>query len=204
MTREDERRLAVVIALLVAAWLAFSAVRGVAQAEPSVGAQGLVGSPTHDWMARACLAETGWHEEACAALVHVMQRRARLRGMTPLAMVRLYSQPMRRRPAGDWSREAVQRWRRAEWKRRITTHGRRPRAFRERASWALTQERFRELHGFVGDVLVGTVPDPCPEALHFAGPAHLDGDAPRGFQRVCAELHPRQRFFGRVPTGGES
>lgn len=188
MSRRDEERVALVIAFLVSAFLAFTAVR--AWAQPPV-AHGLVGSAAHDWLARACFAETGTHEAACAAQVHVLLRRAELRGSRVVTMTRRYSQPLR----GTHRRS---------WVQRLTTHGRRPAGFPADASWARTQERFRDVHALVGDVLVGNVPDPCPEALHFAGPPSLDGGAPRGFVEVCEDVHPRQRFFARSSTGGAS
>ncbi|MEM1417180.1 MAG: hypothetical protein AAGH15_19940 [Myxococcota bacterium] len=185
MTPPWEHRLAAGIALVVALFLVH-----VAWAQPPT-VHGLVGSSDHDVLAQMCFGETGTHERACAAQVHIMVRRAELRGMTVGRMARIYSQPLR-----GASRRA--------WVRGLTTHGRRPAGFPERASWSATQARFRALHAFVGDVLTGAEPDPCPEALHFAGPAWLDGDAPTGFEPCCEDVHERQRMFCRVPAGGAS
>ena len=181
MNRRDEHWLALAIAFVVAAWLAFSAVRGLAQ--PAT-AHGLVGSRAHDWLARACFAETGDAEVICAAQVHVLLRRAALRGTTVERMTRRYSQPLH----GTHRRA---------WVQRLTTHGRRPAGFPRRASWPRAQERFRAVHALVGDVLAGTYPDPCPEALHFGGPAHLDGDGPTGFVECCEGTHELQRLWCR-------
>jgi len=172
------------------------------------------------WQARSCVGETHWDLDTCTAMAHVHRKRAELRGVSTLFMIRAYSAPVRvapparsaRRASGPVDADAARArirhldamaQRRRRWIRLLRPTGPEPDGWPERLSWPRYRARFAEVYRHVGRVLRGEIEDPCPDALHYGGPAWLDA-TPEGYEvdpTCLPDSDSRQRFFR--PIAGE-
>lgn len=176
------------------------------------------------WQARSCVGEDHHDLRVCAVMAHVHRKRAELRGVSLLTMIRLYSAPVRdvrlrrarpRPTSGDVvsAEAAAERGRmdalatrRRRWVRLLAPTGPEPEGWPERLSWRRQQARFAPVYRHVERVFRGEIEDPCPEVLHYGGPEHVDpGGAPRGFELdpTCLPDHDTdQRFYRRILPDG--
>ena len=130
------------------------------------------------WSARSCYAEATFSEADCAALLHVIRKRAAKFNWPFLKMLKAYS---------------VKNW--------ITSgHGKEANRLRLGvnsgkgldASW---NTNWRKLVMHVVDVLNGRVQDPCPVADHWAA-AHYSPKSP--MRRVRCEVPTSNQFWVTV------
>lgn len=133
----------------------------------SHGVTGPVGGPleaTIEALARVCVAEAGWEVDTrdCAAIVHVLQRRARARHVALERMVRLYSSrhfdPRRTDPR--------------RWIADLRLAAERPDGWPSHALWEHHRARWLETIEHVRDVLRGELDDPCDGAADHWGMRH--------------------------------
>lgn len=138
---------------------------------------------------RSCVGETQFHEDTCVAMTWVHLKRARLHGVSFVSMASRYSTVLRR-PSRAWIFQ-------------LKLEGPPPARWPRGISWSRYQERFRELHEKVDEVLRGEVPDPCPDVLHYGGP--MDA-VPRGYESdpTCLpDRTSRQIFYRRIVANGD-
>ena len=127
------------------------------------------------WSARSCYAEATWSETDCAALLHVIRKRAARFKWPFLKMLRAYS---------------VKNW--------INGHGKQAGQLKLGVNTGLDKawnESWHKLVLHVVDVLNGRVQDPCPVADHWAAMTY----APRSpMRRVRCELPTANQFWVTV------
>ena len=139
---------------------------------------------------RSCVGETQFHHDTCVAMTWIHMKRAQLHGTTLATMASRYSTVIRRP--------------RRAWIFLLKPEGPMPMTWPRRISWSRYQERFRDLHEKVEEVLRGEVSDPCPDAMHYGGP--MDA-VPRGYEAAPACLpdrSSRQIFYRRIVTTGDA
>jgi hypothetical protein len=129
------------------------------------------------WSARSCYAEATWSEIDCAALLHVIRKRAARFKWPFLKMLRAYS---------------VKNW--------VHGHGKQATELRlgvnnGRGLDKTWNERWFQLVSHVVDVLNGRVQDPCPSADHWAA-ANYSPKSP--MRRVKCELPTANQFWVAV------
>lgn len=117
-------------------------------------------------LARVCAGEAGWQVDSgdCAAIVHVLSRRAAARGLTLERMAQLYSG----RHVGI---EASPR----PWVAHLTLDGAEPDEWPASASWPRHRDAWLEIVEHVRAVLRGDVNDPCGgRSAHWGAPYGAD------------------------------
>lgn len=142
-------------------------------------------------LARICAGEAGLVDANeigdCAAIVHVLQRRAERQGVPLTYMTRAYSG----RHVGV---EASPR----PWVAGLRLDGRQPAEWPASASWARYRPAWLELVRHVDDVLEGAVLNPCPGADHWGGRMDDHRAERAGWTRIECDMPTRNRFW-RVP-----
>lgn len=184
------------VGMMVAAFFVFvgiAVLAGVANAQsikwaddfehPRLGSNGLlVGS-------QACVGEVNFRDpEACVAMTYVHIRRARQQGTSLAYMAGRYSQ-------------ALYRPRTARlWVLGLNGGGNRPARWRW-ASWGRARPMWMQYQALVAAVWAGTVPDPCPGAMHY-GSKRLDAnlDDRPGWNTAKCLPNSGQRFYVPVPS----
>ena len=142
-------------------------------------------SPTVLWQARSCIGEVGFRNpEECIAMAWVHKKRAVSRGISMLSMTRAYSVPVR----------VVPRSRTWIWELNIVS---KPRSWPRNLRWSHRHLFFRFLTRKLRGVLDSTVPDPCPDAMHYGGP--MD-PVPPGFEVTECLPNSRQIFYKRIES----
>lgn len=123
-------------------------------------------------LARACYLETTWNPTDCAAVVHVLLRRARQADVTPAAMAYAYSL---RKPTA-----------RAAYARALPS-GLRP----------ADLPRWQALVAVAEGVIAGEIANPCPRAVHWGSP-RLAPDLARARRAIAAQRWVVVRCRGRT------
>lgn len=144
-------------------------------------------------LARTCAGEAGWSTRTgdCAAIVHVLLRRADRAGTTPIAMARAYSAALG--PGGR------------PWVRGLALDGHEPAGWPERLAWARYRPGWLALVRHVRDVLAGRVADPCPGAVHWGMRTGRDAQrARRAGWRLVECSAPTRNAFWALAAGGAS
>lgn len=174
-------RLVILLGILATAWLTLRSMGG-AQPLPS----------TAEALARVCVAEAGWETSTgdCAAIVHLLVRRAERRELSTRRMAALYSSRHFDRERTDARRWIVGLDARAE----------RPAGWPARLPWPRYREDWLAALEHVRAALRGDVADPCRgEADHWGAPygGDLERATAAGWVRLdCGET---RNAFWRVP-----
>lgn len=182
------RALALLV-LLAGYWFALR--HGVAGAQAN--------DTTVEALARVCAAEAGWDTRTgdCAAIVHLLRRRAQRHEIRVATMARLYS-------SRHFDRERLDRRR---WIAGLRLDGRRPGGWPGRLPWSRYRAAWRQVIAHVRAVLRGEVGDPCPGADHWGGPMDDWRARAAGWARVECSSSTRNRFWNvpQAPSrGGDS
>jgi hypothetical protein len=103
-------------------------------------------------LARICVGEAGWQTDSgdCAAIVHLLTRRAGRLGLSVRTMARAYS-----------PRHTGQRPSRRPWIAQLDPSGVQPAAWPDGPSWERHRPLWLEVQAHVRAVLAGEVEDPC-------------------------------------------
>jgi hypothetical protein len=136
------------------------------------------------WQTRSCIGEIGFVDvDACVAMTYVHMRRAASGGVSLSWMARHYSRAIRvpRRP----------------WVLGLRADGRKGADWPRTASWDARRDRSLAMFEAVRGAIAGTIPDPCPGAMHY-GSRHLDRNPnPARWERSSCLPESRQQFFVR-------
>lgn len=159
-----------------------------------VGAQELAPAARVEALARICVAEAGWEPATgdCAAIAHVILRRARRLGLRPRTMARRYS-----RRHFDATRTDERRWIVGRELR-----GAEPAGWPAGLDWREYRARWLEMVEHVRELLAGSVSDPCGgEADHWGAPYGVDLARARraGWRRL--DCGPTRNAFWSIDRG---
>jgi hypothetical protein len=145
-------------------------------------------------LARVCVGESGWDTRTgdCAAIVHLLGRRAELRGVDTLAMTRAYASAHFELGRLDSRR----------WTADLTIAAREPRGWPAALDWRRYRERWLAIVDHVRAVLRGEVADPCAGAAeHWGAPGFTARARAAGLVRTpCGPT--RNHFWCRPPRRG--
>ncbi len=153
------------------------------------------GGRVHDF-SRICAGEQGFQTETgdCAAIVFLLQRRARQRNVPLRFMVRAYSgRHLGTRPSPR------------PWIAELRLNGRRPLSWPLGVSWRQHRRPWLDLVQHVRDTLEGAVLDPCPGADHWGMRHGVDLERARraGWNEVECDVETRNAFW-RIPPRGRN
>lgn len=173
------------LAALLALYAAILAGRIEAQARPT----------TNVALARVCVAEAGWDVTSgdCAAIVHLLERRADAQGIPVRRMAELYA-------SRHFDPERTDRRR---WIVGLTIEARRPAGWPSGVPWRAFRPAWLSTIAHVDAVRRGDVADPCPGADHWGGPMDDHRAIHAGWERVECAAETRNRFW-LVPRGDAS
>jgi hypothetical protein len=143
--------------------------------------------PAATVLARAVVAEAGWHAPDHAAILGVLELRARRAGVAIEAMARRYVSAFRVRPT-----------RRLRWVLELEPACEQPPSWPARLDWAAHQPQCLQTFERVAAFERGELRSPCPRAVHWGG-RDLEPDATRaaraGWRQARCSVRTRNVFY---------
>lgn len=142
-------------------------------------------------LARVCVSESGFRDTSdCAAIGHLLVRRAERLNITFAEMIRRYSTRAFDRRRTD----------RRRWIPFLNRQMSQPRGWPASLSWERYRDAWEERIRLAQSVLSGRTPDPCPGSDHWGG-AMDDHRVPDTWRRAQCEGETLNRFW-IVPRRG--
>ena len=136
-------------------------------------------------LARVCVSESGFRDTAdCAAIGHLLVRRADRLNITFAQMIRRYSTRAFDRRRTD----------RRRWIPFLSASMSEPRGWPASLSWERYSEAWEQRIELAESVLSGRTPDPCPGSDHWGG-AMDDHRVPDSWRRAQCEGETLNRFW---------